>query len=138
MAGLEVVFARILIAEIHEKAFKTTFTFPFLCLIFHQCRGVGIPIWHFDSLIEATKTMDIGIIRDDANLVAQRKEPQVNLPPLGADLVVDVEQIQVDDIVVPLTTTDAQAPPSTSTSQAESSSRATPSLGSTIVPLARF
>uniref|UniRef100_M1DS47 Integrase core domain containing protein n=1 Tax=Solanum tuberosum TaxID=4113 RepID=M1DS47_SOLTU len=51
VAGLELDFARIFIAEIHERAFKTTTTLPFLCLIFHLCRAAGVPIWHCDSLL---------------------------------------------------------------------------------------
>uniref|UniRef100_M1DVY0 Integrase core domain containing protein n=1 Tax=Solanum tuberosum TaxID=4113 RepID=M1DVY0_SOLTU len=65
-------------------------------------------------LLEATKTLDIGLIRDDDSLAAPRREPHIDLPPL-----------------------EAQAPPSIATSQAASSSRATPTSGSTLVPLAR-
>uniref|UniRef100_M1DBW9 Integrase core domain containing protein n=1 Tax=Solanum tuberosum TaxID=4113 RepID=M1DBW9_SOLTU len=76
-----------------------------------------------------TRTVD-GVLRSQAL-------PQVDLPPLGADLAVDVEKIQVDVSAIPPTTTEEQAPPFTATSQAQSSSRATPSSGSTVVPLAR-
>uniref|UniRef100_M1DEU9 Integrase core domain containing protein n=1 Tax=Solanum tuberosum TaxID=4113 RepID=M1DEU9_SOLTU len=82
VVGLEIDFTQILIAEIYERAFKTTITLPFPCLIFHLCRAAGVPIWHCDSLIEATKTVDISLIRDDANLAAPRRDPQVDLPPL--------------------------------------------------------
>uniref|UniRef100_M1DCH1 Integrase core domain containing protein n=1 Tax=Solanum tuberosum TaxID=4113 RepID=M1DCH1_SOLTU len=91
---------------------------------------------YYGRLLEETKTLDINLIRDDANLAALRREPQVDVPPLGADLTADVEQVHADDSSIPATT-DAYASPSTSTSQAPSSSRATPSSGSTIVPLAR-
>uniref|UniRef100_M1D9L6 Integrase core domain containing protein n=1 Tax=Solanum tuberosum TaxID=4113 RepID=M1D9L6_SOLTU len=81
MAGLEIDFSHILIAEIHERSFKTTTTLPFPCLIFHFCREASVPIWHCDRLLKATKTLDIGFIRDDANLAAPRREPHVNVPP---------------------------------------------------------
>ncbi|XP_049371951.1 uncharacterized protein LOC125836840 [Solanum verrucosum] len=45
---------------------------------------------------EATKIVDVGLIRDDANPAAPRKGPQVDLPLLGADLAKDVEQIEVE------------------------------------------
>uniref|UniRef100_M1DXE6 Integrase core domain containing protein n=1 Tax=Solanum tuberosum TaxID=4113 RepID=M1DXE6_SOLTU len=51
VVGLEVDFAHMLIAEIHEKAFKSTTTLPFPCLIFQLCRDVGVPFWHCDRLL---------------------------------------------------------------------------------------
>uniref|UniRef100_M1DUI5 Integrase core domain containing protein n=1 Tax=Solanum tuberosum TaxID=4113 RepID=M1DUI5_SOLTU len=107
VAGLAIGFARILIALIHERAFKTTTTLPFPCLIFHICRAAGVPIWHSDNLIEATKTVDIGLIKDDTNLAAAWRDPHVYLPPLGVDLVADVKHILVDDTTAPPTTIDA-------------------------------
>lgn len=38
VVGLEMDFTWILIAEIHERAFKTIFTLPIPCLIFHLFR----------------------------------------------------------------------------------------------------
>uniref|UniRef100_M1D9N3 Integrase core domain containing protein n=1 Tax=Solanum tuberosum TaxID=4113 RepID=M1D9N3_SOLTU len=58
-----------------------------------------------DKLIQATKTLDIGLIRDEANVAAPHREPQVEVPPLGADLVADVEQMQA-----PLETKHESAP----------------------------
>ncbi|KAG5572275.1 hypothetical protein H5410_062041 [Solanum commersonii] len=46
----------------------------------------GVPIWHYDRLTHPTGTLDIGLIRDEANVVAPCREPQVEVPPLGADL----------------------------------------------------
>ncbi|XP_015161584.1 uncharacterized protein [Solanum tuberosum] len=37
-------------------------------------------------LIHHTGVLDIGLIRDKANVAALRREPQVEVPPLGADL----------------------------------------------------
>uniref|UniRef100_M1D9B9 Integrase core domain containing protein n=1 Tax=Solanum tuberosum TaxID=4113 RepID=M1D9B9_SOLTU len=122
MAGLEIDFAHILIAEIHKRAFKNTTTLPFPCLIFHLCREASVPIWHCDRLLEVTKTLDIDLIRDDANPVSPWMELKVDVPHLDVDLTADVEQIQADDSTIPAPTTDTQAPPSSATSQALSSS----------------
>uniref|UniRef100_M1DGH0 Uncharacterized protein n=1 Tax=Solanum tuberosum TaxID=4113 RepID=M1DGH0_SOLTU len=35
----------------------------------------SVPIWHCDRLLEETKTLDIGLLRDDANLAAPWREP---------------------------------------------------------------
>ncbi|KAG5599216.1 hypothetical protein H5410_030586 [Solanum commersonii] len=60
--GVEIDFAHMLLAEIHERAFKTFTTYPFP--------------W----------ALGIGLIRDEANMAAPRREPQVEVPPLGSDL----------------------------------------------------
>uniref|UniRef100_M1DJ60 Integrase core domain containing protein n=1 Tax=Solanum tuberosum TaxID=4113 RepID=M1DJ60_SOLTU len=73
-------------------------------------REASVPIWHCDRLTEATKTVYIDLIRDDANLTAMRREPYVDLPPLGVDLAEDVEHIQADDTTIPHSSTDAQPP----------------------------
>uniref|UniRef100_M1DHT2 Integrase core domain containing protein n=1 Tax=Solanum tuberosum TaxID=4113 RepID=M1DHT2_SOLTU len=77
VAGVEIDFARMLLVEIHERAFKTSTTYPFPCLIFQLCRDSGVSIWHCDWLIHPTGTLDIGLIRDEANVAAPRREPQV-------------------------------------------------------------
>ncbi|KAG5594966.1 hypothetical protein H5410_036198 [Solanum commersonii] len=110
VAGVEIDVACMLLAEIHERAFKTSTTYPFPCLIFHLCRDSGVPIWHCDRLIHPTGTLDIGLIRDEVNVAAPRSEPQVEVPPLGADL---------------------------ADTYGFSSSQSTPQLGATVVPLAR-
>uniref|UniRef100_M1DMJ3 Integrase core domain containing protein n=1 Tax=Solanum tuberosum TaxID=4113 RepID=M1DMJ3_SOLTU len=85
VAGLEIDFVRMLLAEIHERAFKTSTTYPFPCLIFQLCRDSGILIWHSDRLIHATGTLDIGLIRDGDNVAAPRKEPQPWMQKLIAE-----------------------------------------------------
>ncbi|WMV59042.1 hypothetical protein MTR67_052427 [Solanum verrucosum] len=124
LTGLELDFVQILIAEIHERAFKTTTTLPFPCLIFHLCRAVEVPIWHCDRLMEVTKTMDASLIRDDANLAAPQRDPQVDLPIFGADLANFVEQIETipedaptveeDEVVMTALFDDTMPPPDTS------------------------
>ncbi|KAG5585141.1 hypothetical protein H5410_045575 [Solanum commersonii] len=86
VAGVEIDFARMLLAEIHERAFRTSTTYPFPCLIFHLCRDSRVPIWHCDKLVQPTGALDIDLIRDEANVAALHREPQVEVPLLGADL----------------------------------------------------
>ncbi|KAG5586092.1 hypothetical protein H5410_046526 [Solanum commersonii] len=88
VAGVEIDFAH-LCGEIHERAFRTSTTYPFPCLIFQLCRDSGVPIWHCDRLVHPTGALDIGLIRDEANVAAPRREPQVEVPPLGTDLAAD-------------------------------------------------
>uniref|UniRef100_M1CXV0 Integrase core domain containing protein n=1 Tax=Solanum tuberosum TaxID=4113 RepID=M1CXV0_SOLTU len=51
----------------------------------------GVPIWHCDRLIYPIGTLDIGLIRDEANVAAPRREPQVEDAPtaLADDMVLD-------------------------------------------------
>uniref|UniRef100_M1DA03 Putative plant transposon protein domain-containing protein n=1 Tax=Solanum tuberosum TaxID=4113 RepID=M1DA03_SOLTU len=107
VAGLEMNFSHMLIAEIHERAFKATTTLPFPCLIFYICRDASVPVWHCDRLLQETKTLDISLIRDEANIAAPRKDPYVEVPPLGDDLVANVEQMHDDDTAPPTTIADA-------------------------------
>uniref|UniRef100_M1DHI9 Integrase core domain containing protein n=1 Tax=Solanum tuberosum TaxID=4113 RepID=M1DHI9_SOLTU len=104
VAGEKIDFARMLLAEIHERAFKTSTTYPFPCLIFQLCRDSGVPIWHCDRLVHPTGALDIGLIRDEANVAAPRRESQVeaastapssswSTPQLGA-IVVSLTRVQ--------------------------------------------
>uniref|UniRef100_M1DJ61 Integrase core domain containing protein n=1 Tax=Solanum tuberosum TaxID=4113 RepID=M1DJ61_SOLTU len=81
--------------------------------------------------------IDIGLIRDEANVAAPRNEPQVEVPPFGDYLVADLEHMHDDDTTSPATIVVAQAPPSVAASQAPRSSRATHSSSFTAIPLAR-
>ncbi|KAG5610245.1 hypothetical protein H5410_021526 [Solanum commersonii] len=101
VAGVEIDFARMLLAEIHEMAFKTSTTYPFLCLTFQLCRDSGVSIWHCDRLIHPTGALDIGLIRDEANMAAPRREPQVEVPSLGVDLADTVGQAQGGNPSIP-------------------------------------
>uniref|UniRef100_M1DW87 Integrase core domain containing protein n=1 Tax=Solanum tuberosum TaxID=4113 RepID=M1DW87_SOLTU len=87
--------------------------------------------------VSGTKTLDIGLIRDKANVAAPRREPEVEMPHLGANLVADVEQMQCED-PAPLAPIEyAPASHSPSASQSPSFSKAIPSSGSVVLPLAR-
>ena len=44
IAGFEVDFSWLLHAVMHERDFKVTNTYPFLCMIFYLCRSAGVPI----------------------------------------------------------------------------------------------
>uniref|UniRef100_M1D860 Integrase core domain containing protein n=1 Tax=Solanum tuberosum TaxID=4113 RepID=M1D860_SOLTU len=46
----------------------------------------GVPIWHCDKLVHPTGALDISLIRDVPNVAAPRREPQIEVPPLGSDL----------------------------------------------------
>uniref|UniRef100_M1DVK8 Integrase core domain containing protein n=1 Tax=Solanum tuberosum TaxID=4113 RepID=M1DVK8_SOLTU len=88
------------------------------------------------NLIHAMGTLDIGLIRDEANVAAPCRGPQIDVP-LGTDLVDAVEQMQGDEPAAPFHTDDASTSFSQAASQAPSSSRATPSSRASVVPLAR-
>uniref|UniRef100_M1DUJ2 Singapore isolate B (sub-type 7) whole genome shotgun sequence assembly, scaffold_7 n=1 Tax=Solanum tuberosum TaxID=4113 RepID=M1DUJ2_SOLTU len=79
----------------------------------------------------------MGLIRDEANVAAPRREPQVEVPPLGADLADSVEQAQGGDPSIPDHTDTVPVSSSQAASIAPSSSRSTPQIGVTVVPLAR-
>uniref|UniRef100_M1DZH1 Integrase core domain containing protein n=2 Tax=Solanum tuberosum TaxID=4113 RepID=M1DZH1_SOLTU len=97
----------------------------------------GVPIWHCDRLIHPTGALDIGLIRDEANVAAPRKEPEVEVPPLGADLADTVGQAQGGDPSIPDHTDTVSASSSQVASMAPSSSWSTPQFGAVVVPLAR-
>uniref|UniRef100_M1DLE4 Integrase core domain containing protein n=1 Tax=Solanum tuberosum TaxID=4113 RepID=M1DLE4_SOLTU len=81
-----------------------------------------VPIWHCDRLIHPTGTLDVGLIRDKANVAAPRRGPRIDVP-LGTDLVDVVQQMQGDKLAPPAHTDDAPTSSSQAASQASSSSR---------------
>uniref|UniRef100_M1DN67 Integrase core domain containing protein n=1 Tax=Solanum tuberosum TaxID=4113 RepID=M1DN67_SOLTU len=129
VVGFGMDFACMIIAEIHENDLKVTTTYPFP--IFQLCRDSRVSVWHCDNLIWATKTLNIGMIRDEVNMVVPHREPQVEVPPLGADLVADVEQMQGDEPAPPTPSDDSPV-----ANQSPRSSRITYSSGSIAMPLA--
>ena len=92
IAGFEVDFTWLLQAVMHERAFKVTTTYPFPCMIFALCRSAGVPIWHIDQLKTPQGTVDVGLIRDEANELAPHRRPRPELPPLADDLADTVAQ----------------------------------------------
>ena len=86
IAGFEVDFAWLLQEVMHEREFKVTTTYPFPCMIFTLCRSAGVPIWHVDQLKTPQGTIDVVLIRDEANELAPRRGPRPELAPLADDL----------------------------------------------------
>uniref|UniRef100_M1DGJ1 Integrase core domain containing protein n=1 Tax=Solanum tuberosum TaxID=4113 RepID=M1DGJ1_SOLTU len=134
VAGVEIDFAHMLM--VYERTFKTSTTYPFPYFIFQLCRDSGVSICHCDRLIHPTRALDIGLIRDEANVAAPHREPQVEVPPLGVDLADTVGQAQGGDPSLPDHTETVPASSSQAASMAPSSSRSTPQLGPTVVLLA--
>ena len=79
IVGFEVDFTWLLQVVMHERAFNVTTTYPFPCIVFALCRSAGVPIWHIDHINTPPGTIDIGLIRDEANDLAPRRRP----PPGG-------------------------------------------------------
>ena len=132
IVGFEVDFAWLLQAVLHERAFKVTTTYPFPCMIFALCRSAGVPIWHVDQLKTPQGTVDVGLIRDEANELAPRRVPHPELPPLADNLADTVAQACTATQASTDTTSVESIPGS---SPAPSSSRTAPLL--TLVPLSR-
>ena len=51
-----------------------------------------MPIWHVDQLKTPMGTVDVGLIRNEANELASRRGPRPELPPLADDLADTVAQ----------------------------------------------
>ena len=64
-------------------------------MIFALCRSAGVPIWHVDQLKTPQGTVDVGLIRDEANELALRRGPRPELPPLADDLADTVAQARI-------------------------------------------
>ena len=73
--GFEVDFAWLLQAVMHERAFKVTTTYPFPWMIFSLCRSASVPIWHISQLKTLLGTVDIDLIRDEANELGSTQRP---------------------------------------------------------------
>ena len=60
-------FAWILQVIIHERDLKVTTTYPFPCMVFALCMSAGVSIWNIDQIKTPSGTVDIGLIRDEAD-----------------------------------------------------------------------
>lgn len=94
IVGLDIFFARVLIMVIHDRSFKITTTYPFACLIFQLYIEARVPIWNYDTLCSSVGIVYIGLIKDEANIVAPRRGPMIQMPPLKKNLVDTVELAQ--------------------------------------------
>ena len=92
-----------------------------------------MPIWHVDQLKTPLDTIDIGLIRNEANELAPRRGPCPELPPLSDNLADMVAQARTSMQAASTGTTLVESIPGSST--APSSSRSAPF--SALVPLAR-
>ena len=70
----------------NERAIKVTTTYPFPYIFFALYRSAGVPTWHVDQLKTPQGTVDVGLIRDEANELARRRVPRPELPPPTDDL----------------------------------------------------
>ena len=61
-------------------------------MIFSLCGFAGVPIWHVDQLKTPLGTVDIGLIKDEANELAPRSGPHPELPRLGDNMADTVAQ----------------------------------------------
>ena len=86
IAGFEVYFAWLLQVVMHERAFRVTTTYLFSCMIFSLFVSISVPIWHIDQLNTLLGTVDVDIIRDEANELAPRRGTHPRMPPLGENL----------------------------------------------------
>ena len=128
VVGLEIDYAKLLTSVIRERAFKTATTYPLTCFVFQLCRDDRVPIHHYDVLRTRTRTVDIGLIRDEANVAAPRRGPRVELKPLSENL---ADTVELDQGVYPSTSEPTETTPAESdhgTKRAPTSSRSTPSL----------
>lgn len=91
VVGFELEFVLLFLEVIHERAVKSTTTYPFPCMIFEFCRSAGVPVRHINVLKTATSTVGIDLIRDEANELAPNRGHGVELQPLGENLAVMVE-----------------------------------------------
>ena len=64
-------------------------------MMFH--RDVEVPIWHRDTLLTPVGTVDIGLIRDEANVAATRRGPRVELHPVSENSAATIELAQGAD-----------------------------------------
>ena len=135
IARLEVDFALLLQAVMHQRAFKVTTTYLFPCIVFSLCRSAGVPFWHIDQIKTPSGTIDIGLIQDEANELDPHRGLCPDVTPHGENLADTVEQAQAAAQATfdPTETTPIES--ILGGSIAPSSSRSTPSA--TLVQLAR-
>ena len=132
ISGFEVDFVWLLQAVMHKRAFKVTTTYSFPCMIFSLCRSTGVHIWHVDQLKTSQGTVDVGLIRDEANELASRRGTRPELLPL-ADLTETVAQARTATQAASIDTTPVESIPGSSTAPSSSCTTPLPAL----VPLAR-
>ena len=94
----------------------------------------SVHIWHVDQLKTPQGTIDVGLITDEANELAPRRGPRLELPPLADDLVDTVAQARTAMQAASTDTTPVESIPGSSTAPSSSCSAPFPAL----VPLSRI
>ena len=102
-------------------------------MIFALYRFTGVPIWHIDQLKTPQGTVDVGLIRDEANELAPCRGPHPELPPLADDLDDTVAQAHTATQAASTNTTPVESIPGSSTAPSSSRTAPLPALA----PLAR-
>ena len=102
-------------------------------MIFSLCKSAGVPIGHVDQLKTPIGTVDVGLIRDEANELAPRRGPRLELPPLADDLADTVAQARTATQAASTDTTPVESIPGSSTALSFSRTASLPAL----VPLSR-
>lgn len=97
VSELEIDFTLVMISVIHEWDFKTYTIYPFAFLVFSICREDGVSILHCDILHSPTRTVDIGLIKDEANVVAPRRGRRVKMNLLSGNLADTIKLSQGTD-----------------------------------------
>ena len=120
IAGFQVDFVWLLQAVMNERYFNVTTTYPFPCMIFSLYRSASVPIWHVDQLKTPLDTIDIGLIRNEANELAPRRGPCPELPPLSDNLADMVEQARMATQASSTNTTPVESIPGSSTAPSSS------------------
>ena len=87
-----------------------------------------MPIWHVDQLKTPQGTVDIGLIRDEANELAPRRGPRPELPPLADDLADTVAQACTTTQAASTDTTPVESIPGSSTVPSSSRAASLPAL----------
>ena len=77
-----------------------------------------MPIWHIDQLKTPLGTVDIGLIRDEANELAPRRGPRPELPLLVDNLADTVAQARTATQAASTNTTPVESIPVSSTGRA--------------------
>ena len=69
-----------------REGFQGHYYLPFPVHDLFSLNVGSVHIWHVDQLKTPQGTVDVGLIRDEANELAPQKGPRPELPPLTDDL----------------------------------------------------
>lgn len=94
-------------------------------------------IWHCDTLDHLVGTLDMGLIKDEANVVAPCRCRRIEVPPLSENSADTVELAQGADQIALESADPTPASSSHATNRAPNSLRSMPSSGA-LVPLAQI